>query len=117
MVYGMGNGADKLFERFSQLGISVSEIFASDGFVRGHSFRGYKVKTFSEIKDKYHDFVIVLSFASNRAEVISMLEEIDEKHDMYVPDMPIANVAEYFDKDVDLLKVIKMKIAKIIGLR
>ncbi len=99
MVYGMGNGADKLFERFSRLGISVSEIFASDGFVRGHCFRGYKVKSFSEIKEDYQDFVIVLSFASNREEVISMLADINYKHDMYVPDMPIANVGEYFDKD------------------
>lgn len=99
MVYGMGNGADKLFDRFNQLGITVSEVFASDGFVRGHSFRGYKVKSFSEIKENYADFVIVLSFASNREDVISMLSEIDVKYDMYVPDMPIANVDEYFDKD------------------
>ena len=99
MVYGMGNGADKLFERFASLGISVSEVFASDGFVRGHSFRGYKVRSFAEIKEKYSDFVIVLSFASNREEVISMLADIDASYEMYVPDMPIANVEEYFDKE------------------
>lgn len=99
MVYGMGNGADKLFERFGQLGISVSEVFASDGFVRGHSFRGYKVRSFSEIKENYPDFVIVLSFASNREDVISMLADIDSRYDMYVPDMPIAAVEEYFDRD------------------
>ena len=99
MVYGMGNGADQLFERLSQLDIGVSEVFASDGFVRGHSFRGYKVKSFSEIKENYPDFVIVLSFASNREEVISMLADIDAKYDMYVPDMPISGVEEYFDRD------------------
>ena len=99
MVYGMGNGADKLFERFSALGIEVSEVFASDGFVRGHSFRGFKVRSFSEIKAEYPDFVIVLSFASNREEVISMLAEIDRSYNMYVPDMPVAGVEEYFDKD------------------
>ena len=99
MVYGMGNGADKLFERFSILGINVTEIFASDGFVRGHSFRGYKVKSFSEIKENYSDFVIVLSFASNKSYVIDMLSEINREYDMYVPDMPVAGVDEYFDKD------------------
>jgi hypothetical protein len=99
MVYGMGNGADKLFERFAQLGITVSEVFASDGFVRGHSFRGKKVRAFSEIKENYPEFVIVLSFASNREDVITMLSEINDKYDMYVPDMPIADVGEYFDKD------------------
>ena len=45
MVYGMGNGADKLFDRFLLYGIEVKEVFASDGFVRGHSYRGYKVKS------------------------------------------------------------------------
>ena len=99
MVYGMGNGADKLFERFELYGIKVSEVFASDGFVRGHSYRGYKVKSFSEIKESYPEFVIVLSFASNRKEVIDMMSEIDSAHDMYAPDMPVAGVDEYFDKD------------------
>ncbi len=99
MVYGMGNGADKLFERFALYGINVSEVFASDGFVRGHSFRGFKVKSFSQIKENYSDFVIVLSFASNRPEVIDMLVEMEAIYDMYVPDMPVAGVDEYFDKD------------------
>ncbi len=99
VVYGMGNGADKLFERFEKYSITPADIFASDGFVRGHSFRGYKILSFSEIKEKYDDFVIVLSFASNRREVVSMLTDIDSKHEMYIPDMPIANTDEYFDKD------------------
>ena len=86
MVYGMGNGADKLFERFGLFDIKVSEVFASDGFVRGHSYRGYKVRSFSEIKSEYHDFVIVLSFASNRVEVIDMLSAIDGECDMLVPE-------------------------------
>ena len=76
VLYGMGNGADKLFRRFEKYNISVADIFASDGFVRGHSFHGYRVKSFSEIKETYSDFVIVLSFASNREEVISMLSDI-----------------------------------------
>lgn len=97
IVYGMGNGADKLFARFEKYGIKVSDIFASDGFVRGHSFRGMRVKSFSEIKKIYSDFVIVLSFASNRTEVLQMLEDIDNSYEMYIPDMPVAG-EEYFDK-------------------
>ncbi len=98
VVYGMGNGADKLIDRFSKYNIVISDFFASDGFVRGHFFHGMRVKSFSEIKSFYDDFVIVLSFASNRDEVIDMFMEINSNYDMYVPDMPIAG-EEYFDRD------------------
>ncbi len=99
VVYGMGNGADKLFRRFEKYSIKVSDIFASDGFVRGHSFRGYRVKSLSEIESEYDDFVIVLSFASNRAEVIDMLHKLSLKHELIVPDMPVAGEDEYFDRE------------------
>lgn len=99
VVYGMGNGADKLFSRLAEIGVTPSDIFASDGFVRGHSYRGMRVKSFSEIKETYSDFVILLSFASNREEVLEMLTEVDKKYDMYIPDMPVAGTEEYFDKE------------------
>ena len=99
MVYGMGNGADKLFARLEKYGVTPREVFASDGFVRGHSFRGYLVKSFSEIKASYDDFVILLSFGTNRAEVLDMLADIDHEYDMYVPDMPVAGEEEYFDRE------------------
>lgn len=98
VVYGMGNGADKLISRFEKYGITIADFFASDGFVRGHSFHGKRVKSFSEIKAEYDDFVVVLSFASNRDEVIALFEDIDREYDLYIPDMPVAG-EEYFDKD------------------
>ena len=52
VVYGMGNGADKLLDRLDTYGVTVADIFASDGFVRGHSFRGMRVLSFSEIREK-----------------------------------------------------------------
>ncbi len=98
VIYGMGNGADKLLARFSEYGIVPSDIFASDGFVRGHSFHGMRVKSFSEIKAEYSGFVIVLSFASNREEVLDMLTDVDINYNLYIPDMPVCT-EEYFDKD------------------
>ena len=99
VIYGMGNGADKLIERFENIGIKYADIFASDGFLRGHSFHGIRVKSLEEIRTLYEDFVIVLSFASNREEVLYMLSELNMRFDMYVPDMPVAGVDEYFDMD------------------
>lgn len=99
VVYGMGNGADKLIRRFEKYNIEIADFFASDGFVRGHSFHGKRVKSFSEIKEEYEDFIIVLSFASNRKEVIDMLADINRSYDMLVPDMPVAGEDEYFDRE------------------
>lgn len=98
VVYGMGNGADKLIRRLSEYGVEIADFFASDGFVRGHSFHGKRVKTFSEIKETYPDFLILLSFATNREEVIDMLLRIDGEYDMLVPDMPVVG-EEYFDRE------------------
>ena len=98
VVYGMGNGADKLIKRFEKYNIEIADFFASDGFVRGHSFHGKRVKSFSEIKSEYPEFVIVLSFASNRDEVIALFEAIDKDYELYIPDMPVAG-EEYFDRE------------------
>jgi FkbM family methyltransferase len=94
----MGNGADKLINRFEKYGIKISDFFASDGFVRGQVFHGYRVRSFSEIKEAYSDFVIVVSFASSREEVISLIETLDREYTVYIPDMPVAG-DEYFDRE------------------
>ena len=43
VMYGTGNGADRIFSVFGRLGITVSAIFASDGFVRSRTFHGIPV--------------------------------------------------------------------------
>lgn len=89
VMYGMGNGADKIIERFDKLGIQVADFFASDGFVRGHFFHGKKVLSFSEIKEKYGDFIIILSFASSLDNVLDYFYRLDEAYEMYAPDVPV----------------------------
>ena len=98
VVYGMGNGADKLISRLSEYNVEVADFFASDGFVRGHSFHGKRVKSFSEVKEEYEDFIILVSFGSSRDEVIELFEALDREYDLYIPDMPIAD-SQYFDRN------------------
>lgn len=99
VIYGMGNGADKLIARLDSLGIEFVDIFASDGFVRGHSFHGIRVKSFDEIKALYSQFVILVSFASSRTEVIKTVSDIACTYDTYIPDIPVSEEQTYFDKD------------------
>ena len=53
VMYGMGNGADKILAVCERYGIEICDFFASDGFVRGHSFHGKVVLSYSDVKAKY----------------------------------------------------------------
>ena len=98
LMYGMGNGADKILAELNTRGIEVADFFASDGFVRGHSFHGKRVLSFAEAKEKYADFCIVLSFGTRRREVLDLLYGYAEEYEMYLPDLPVAGDA-VFDKE------------------
>ena len=89
VVYGMGNGADKIFDVCENKRIEIKDIFASDEFVRGHSFRGIRVKTYSEICELYDDFVILLAFAVFKDELMDKIESIAAEHTLLVPDVPL----------------------------
>ena len=92
VLYGMGNGADKILERFAQKGIVCADIFASDEFVRGHSFHGMRVKTYREIEQKYGDFIVVLAFATSRPEMLARIFSLAERHTVLAPDVPVAGI-------------------------
>ncbi len=97
VMYGMGNGADKIIDEFSSRGIQVSDFFASDGFVRHQLFHGKTVMSYSEICEKYDDFIVVVSFGSNRPEVLENIYRIDSERELYIPDVPVVGGSEVFD--------------------
>ncbi len=88
-IYGMGDGAAKIMSVFSRYHIAVAGIFASDAFVRGHSFAGYRVHKLSEIEEMVDDFVIVLAFAAGYPELVDYIHTLAKKHTLYVPDVPV----------------------------
>ena len=49
VLYGTGDGADKVLDILADVGVPVSGIFASDEFVRGQQFRGFTVRKYSEL--------------------------------------------------------------------
>ncbi len=89
VMYGMGNGADKIINICSEYGIEICDFFASDGFVRGHKFHNKTVLTYGEIKEKYQDFIVLLSFASSLEEVLCNIYKIAAEQELYVPDVPV----------------------------
>lgn len=89
-IYGMGNGADKIIDTLEMYGVKVSAVFASDEFVRGQSFRGFKVMKYSEVCEKYDDFTVVLGFATHLNSVLKRITDINSRHTVYAPDVPVA---------------------------
>lgn len=89
LMYGMGNGADKILKLCEKYGIEISDFFASDGFVRGHSFHGKVVLSYSQAKEKYGDFIVLLSFATSLPEVIENIKRIAAEVELYAPDVPV----------------------------
>lgn len=97
-VYGTGNGADRVFEEFERLGITVSAVVASDGFVRKRTFRGFEVKSVSQLENEIGDFVIALAFASPLPEVIENIKNLSTRHKVVMPSVPVYE-SEIFNKD------------------
>lgn len=91
VLYGMGNGADKIVCELSKRGLCVSDFFASSEFVRGQTFHDKKVLDFPAIKEKYkgRGYVVLLSFGSSRPEVLENIRRINNECELYVPDMPV----------------------------
>ena len=91
VMYGMGNGADKILAVCERYGIEVSDFFASDGFVRGHSFHGKTVLSYSETKKKYgaENMIVLLSFASSLPSVLDTIYKVADECELYAPDVPV----------------------------
>lgn len=101
VLYGMGNGADKVFARLSALGIPVAGVVASDDFVRGQTFHGMTVYPVSRVRDLFPDAVVLLCFGSRLPGVIGQVERLCAAVSLYVPDLPLAGDA-VFDLDFAL---------------
>ena len=98
VLYGMGDGADKVLKAFEQFGIKASAVMASDDFVRGQSFHGFKVKKLSEVEAEYGDFNIALCFASQLTDVINTIKSVAKKHTTLVPSVPVFGDNLFDDK-------------------
>lgn len=115
VLYGMGLGAEKIMDTMAGIGIEVSDIFASDEFVRGHSFRGYKVLKYSDVCEKYDDFYVVLCFASRLDSVIEKVAQINKEHTVFAPDVPVAGgglfTREYIAENEDKFNLVYENLA------
>lgn len=96
VMYGTGNGADKIFNVFKKYDIEVSDIFMSNDFYREDAiFHGYKLLRYDDIKEKYDDCVIVLAFAAFRRDLLQKIKSIGEEYELRAPEVPVFG-SDYF---------------------
>ena len=90
VLYGTGDGAEKILERLEARGIEAAGIFASDGFVRpGRTFRGLGVVSYAEAAERFGDMCVLVCFGSDRPEVIANIKRIAAEQELYMPDVPV----------------------------
>ena len=98
LLYGTGDGADKILSVMEEKGLRASGFFASDGFVRDRHFRGEHVMSLSEAEEKFGDFIVLVAFGSSRDDVIENVKRIASRHRLFIADVPVCG-GELFDAD------------------
>jgi len=108
VLYGTGNGADKIVKQLNKNGIKIDGIFSSDGFKKNKVFYGHSVCDYKTLKDNFGEMIILVCFGSDRSEVIENIKRLSQENELYLPDVPVYG-KEIFDiefarKNADKLK-------------
>lgn len=101
VLYGMGDGADKVLSAFEKYNIKVSGVMASDDFVRGQSFHGFTVKKESVLAQELGDFTVALCFASQLSEVMDYIKSVASRHTTLVPSVPVFGNVLFDDEFIE----------------
>ena len=97
VLYGQGNGADKILDECEARNIDVSGVFASDDFVRHQQYKGYTVKSYDELCAELGDTVVLVSFGTQRDDVLCNIKRIAAERETYAPDVAVIG-GGLFDK-------------------
>lgn len=87
-LYGMGNGAEKIYAYLCENGVKIQGVVASDGFVRGQKFLGFEVAAISEAEEKHGRLCLVLCFGLE-GEKSHFLRKLEKKHRIISPSLPV----------------------------
>ncbi len=98
VIYGMGDGCDKILAVCEKKGIPIRGIFASDGYVRSKTVHGFALKTLDQILQENGDVIALLAFGVFREELMQTIREVAKKVELYVPEVPLFG-DELFDLD------------------
>lgn len=89
IMYGTGNGADKVLDILEERGIKIDGVTASSTFVRNRTFRGFQVMPISYFEEQYETLTFIITFGSSIPEVMENIFSLSKKHTVLVPCVPV----------------------------
>ncbi len=112
VLYGTGDGADKILNTANEKGIKIVGVFASDGFVRKRVFRDMPVLSYKEAVEKFGgDMIILVAFGSSLPSVIERFYALSRLHELYAPDVPVAGGAlfdiDFYNENKDKIEAVR----------
>ncbi len=99
VMYGTGNGGDKIISALSKYGVRLDAVFASNDFVRSREFHGLPVETYDAVRARFgEDMNVLLAFGTTLPEVSRFIRELDARHRLFIPEVPLYG-GELFDRE------------------
>lgn len=115
VLYGMGNGADKIINVLEEKGIEFKGVFASDGFVRPKLFHNHQISSYADLKAKFGDMIVLLCFGSSLPDVIENILKIATEQELYAPEVAVIGGGlfdyDFLQKNAKTLKWIYDRLA------
>ncbi len=96
VLYGTGNGADKVVNRLIQDNVKISGVFSSAGFKKNKIYAGHTISDYITLKQKLGDMIILVCFGSHLLSVMENVKALDAENELYIPDVPVVG-NEIFD--------------------
>lgn len=97
VLYGQGDGADKILNECEKRNIKACGVFASDDFVRHQQFHGFTVKSYDELRAELGNMLVLIAFGTQRSDVLCNIKRIAAKSETYAPDVAVIG-GGLFDK-------------------
>lgn len=121
VLYGMGNGADKIIAVLESYGIVFHGVFASDGFVRNKTFHSHKISSYTELKEKYNQMIVLLCFGSSLPDVIENIRRIAKEQELYAPEVPVIGgglfTKDYYNENKPAFDLVRNHLADDISVK
>lgn len=89
LIYGMGNGAEKVLALCGTYRVPVCGVFASDDHATDKLFQGFPVLRLSDALEQHPDAPVLLAFGVYQEEVLARIEGMAQARPVYVPDLPL----------------------------